>query len=114
MEYFQNKVRPVLLREEDSEILAMWINIRGNPAGNFFEKFYKLEPRSITLYVKNAVRMVFPGKKVPPAEFRRVIATSVCQSRVHDENMNQTDFLSDFALLINTSVAVIFGKKNNF
>ena len=60
----------------------------------------------ITVYVKDFVQHILPGKKITPISFRRMVASMVFSKELHTTGKTKEDFLRDYAVLINTSTKV--------
>jgi len=62
--------------------------------------------------ISKVVKSLYPEKHITPITFRRLVPSLIYSNNVHPENVSMRDFISDYAISVNTSEKVNYMKTN--
>jgi hypothetical protein len=93
--------------QTNGELQSFWIGKKGGRMGNAFSSYFDIQgAKFVTNIVRKTIALFFPQCDITPMDIRRMIVTHVSKSELHRPNHNKSDFVADFANLLNTSPAV--------
>lgn len=56
--------------------------------------------------IERVIKTLFPNKHITPITFRRLVPSLIYSNEIHPENMSMRDFISEYAISVNTSEKV--------